>query len=128
MNPNKFSIPPSVHASLEIFSANSNRSVFVRDLPFCCNTEDLRTLLEKEGGVKVEDILICRNSEGKTLQYGCAMFPTPDDVETVMEKLNGHRYHGRDIRYALWNRFLIFFCISHCLVSSIGSFDSVRIH
>ena len=101
MNPKstRFStISPVLPPSLDVFASNYNRSVFVRDLPFCCTADELRTLFRHEAGIELEDVVICRNNEGKTLQYGCVMFHQEEDVDKVIDKLNGFRYHGRDIR------------------------------
>lgn len=98
------SISPVLPPSLDVFASNYNRSVFVRDLPFCCTTEELRSLFRHEAGIELEDAVICRNNEGKTLQYGCVMFYDEEDVDKVIDKLNGFRYHGRDIRIIKYNK------------------------
>lgn len=92
----KFS--PFTSNNLDAFSGQSDRSVFVRDLPFCCTTESLVELFERELGIQIEEAIVCRNTEGKTLQYGCILFAKEDDVQLAIEKFTDYRFFGRNMR------------------------------
>lgn len=83
---------------LVVFQANSNRSIFVRDLPFACTSEVLRDYCAERLNVPIVKALVCENRKGRNLQFGCVLFETEDHVQLAIDVLNNTRFQGRDIR------------------------------
>lgn len=83
---------------IKIFSRNSKRSIFVRDLPYCCTSADLGDFFSHALNTPVLHAMVCRNKQGRTLQIGYVLFQSEDAVRLSLETLNGCRFIGRDIR------------------------------
>jgi uridine phosphorylase len=84
---------------LQIFSENSNRAVFVRDLPYSCSTNDLRSLLKSQANdIEIERAVVFTNSKGRGLQYGCILLKNPEDIPQIISRLDNQRLIGRNIR------------------------------
>lgn len=85
---------------LSIFQSNSERSVFVRDLPFACTSEVLRDFFIENLGLTPEKALVCENRKGRNLQFGCVLFEKEEDIHLAINTLNNSRFQGRNIRYS----------------------------
>ncbi len=83
---------------LVVFQTNSNRSIFVRDLPFACTSQVLRDYCAERLKVPILKALVCENRKGRNLQFGCVLFETEDHVHLAIDVLNNTRFQGRDIR------------------------------
>jgi hypothetical protein len=88
----------STNNDLAIFQSNSHRSVFVRDLPFACTSQILKSYFFESLGVTIERALVCENKKGRNLQFGCVLFANEEHVQLAIERLNNSRFQGRNIR------------------------------
>lgn len=88
----------SANNDLVPFQLNSNRSVFVRDLPFACTSNVLKEYFIEKLSVPVEKALVCENRKGRNLQFGCVLFEKEEHVQLAIDTLNNSRFQGRDIR------------------------------
>jgi RNA recognition motif-containing protein len=86
-------------AELDLFSTNASKAVFVRDLPFSCTSTDLRNFFMEMLQVPIKYATVCKNKKRRTLQFGCVLFESEEHAMIAVEKLNGIRFIGRDIRY-----------------------------
>lgn len=85
--------------NLQNFDAAPSRSVVLRDLPFCCTSKDLQNFIAEHLGVPPDVAVVLRNPDGKTLQYGCALFSSDEHAAQALERVHLRRLYGRDIRY-----------------------------
>jgi hypothetical protein len=83
---------------IKIFSRNAKKSIFVRDLPYCCTSADLGDFFAHALNTPVVHAMVCRNKQGRTLQIGYVLFQSEDSVRLALDTLNGCRFIGRDIR------------------------------
>jgi hypothetical protein len=84
---------------LKIFSKNPKKSIFVRDLPYSCTFRDLAEFFSETLQAPVVHAVVCKNRFGRTLQIGYVLFQSEEAVQMAVERLNGCRFIGRDIRY-----------------------------
>lgn len=84
---------------LKIFSKNPKKSIFVRDLPYSCTFRDLAEFFSESLQTPVVHAVVCKNRFGRTLQIGYVLFQSEEAVQMAVERLNGCRFIGRDIRY-----------------------------
>lgn len=83
---------------IKIFSRNAKRSIFVRDLPYCCTSADLGDFFAHALSTPVLHAMVCRNKQGRTLQIGYVLFQSEEAVHVAMDTMNARRFIGRDIR------------------------------
>lgn len=83
---------------IKIFSRNAKRSIFVRDLPYCCTSADLGDFFAHSLNTPVLHAMVCRNKQGRTLQIGYVLFQSEEAVRVALDTMNGRRFIGRDIR------------------------------
>lgn len=100
---------------IKIFSRNAKRSIFVRDLPYCCTSADLGDFFAQALNTVVLHAMVCRNKQGRTLQIGYVLFQSEEAVRIALETMNGCRFIGRDIRYGNILFFIYIFCAEHTL-------------
>jgi RNA recognition motif-containing protein len=86
------------HEGLEDFHMYPQLTIFVRDLPFCCDAIKLQQFFTMQLSQPVVRAKVCCNRLGKTLQYGYVMFESEDVAREAIERLQGARFIGRDIR------------------------------
>jgi RNA recognition motif-containing protein len=87
------------HEGLEEFHMNPQLTVFVRDLPYCCDANILQKFLVSQLNRPILRAKVCCNKSGKTLQYAYIMFESEADAAFAVESLQGVRFIGRDLRY-----------------------------
>jgi hypothetical protein len=97
------------------FLRASQRSLFVRDLPYSCDSNGLEkfcheNLLEYLTTIQVpfihserlvESAYVCRNKEGRTQQVGYVLFPSVELCRLALDGLHMKRFLGRDIRFVI---------------------------
>lgn len=83
---------------LEIFSRYPLRSVFVRDLPYFCTSQELGKFFVETLNVPIIHAVVCKNKKRRTLQFGCVLFEREEHVNLALQYMNGRRLIGRDIR------------------------------
>lgn len=84
---------------LQLFRANSSRSVMIRDLPFSCANEDVFNLCEDILGIRPSLVHVIFDTKGCPLHYGYILFESDDDAHQAIAKMDRLRFRGRDIRY-----------------------------
>ncbi|KAI8823163.1 uncharacterized protein EV422DRAFT_394139 [Fimicolochytrium jonesii] len=72
------------------------KRIFVGNLPWAANTEDLSVLFGRYGEVKDAKIMIDRNT-GRSRGFGFIEMEE-NGAEKAIEALNGRDYKGRDLR------------------------------
>ncbi len=107
MKPNLKQDTTFVNSDLDIFQTYSNRSVFVRDLPFACTSQTLKDFFTEKLGECVEKALVCENRRGRNLQFGCVLFEKEENVQQAIDALNSTRLQGRDVRYLYIEKIII---------------------
>lgn len=86
---------------MSVFSRFPARTLFVRDLPYSCTSQDLKNYFSEELGVYIARALVCDNRQQKPLHFGYVLLPDEEMVPVAVQKLNGCRFRGRDIRLVL---------------------------
>lgn len=79
--------------------------MFIRDLPFSCTSQDLKKFSAEQTQLPIIRAMVCDNKQQKTLHFGYILLSSEDLVPVAVEKLNGKRFVGRDIRCVVtsWN-------------------------
>lgn len=85
---------------MSVFSRFPTRTLFVRDLPYSCTSQDLKNFFSEELGVYITRALVCDNRQQKPLHFGYVLLPDDEMVGIAVQALNGRRFRGRDIRCA----------------------------
>ena len=88
---------------LQLFRANSSRSVMIRDLPFSCANQDVSNLCYQMLGILPPLVHVIFDTKGCPLHYGYILFDTDDDARQAISKLDRLRFRGRDIRFVSFN-------------------------
>jgi RNA recognition motif-containing protein len=92
---------------MSVFSRFPARTLFVRDLPYSCTSQDLKNYFSEELGVYIARALVCDNRQQKPLHFGYVLLPDEEMVPVAVQKLNGCRFRGRDIRLVLYHRICV---------------------
>lgn len=83
--------------ALSIFAPN--QSVFIQNLPFCCDSRILFDFFSNELQLPIIRAYVNGNrANKKTLQCGFVLFQSTEDADRCIEYMNGKRFHGRDIK------------------------------
>lgn len=89
------------NAQWRLFNQNKTRAVFIRDLPFHCQSEDLKGFIVAAlPGLAdgIEEVTVRYGQHGKTLQVACVLFREESMATYAIEHLHGKRLDGRDLR------------------------------
>ena len=89
---------PVVFPDLQRFAKHASRTLVIRDLPYSCKNDHLRQFLEVEHGFQVECVHVCSDRKNQSLHYGYALFLSDEMAKDVLNKLQGQRMWGRDLR------------------------------
>jgi RNA recognition motif-containing protein len=84
----------------KVFDLYPERSVFVRDLPYCCTSEALKDFFQQELAEVAHPLQghVFSNNQGKTMQYGSVLFENEQEAAIAITRMNGKRFIGRNIR------------------------------
>ncbi|KAF8637834.1 hypothetical protein AX17_002464 [Amanita inopinata Kibby_2008] len=83
----------SVH---DIPTSNSCRNLFVGNLPFHCQWQDLKDLFRQAGTIVRADVAL--GPDGRSRGFGTVVFATDIDAEHAMKMFNGYEYNGRVLK------------------------------
>ncbi|ETW77880.1 hypothetical protein HETIRDRAFT_242526, partial [Heterobasidion irregulare TC 32-1] len=94
------------NASLGSIMANSNaaaggwgamsRNLFVGNLPFHCQWQDLKDLFRQAGTILRADVAL--GQDGRSRGFGTVVFATDTDAERAVQMFNGYEYNGRPLK------------------------------
>ncbi|KAL9541756.1 hypothetical protein MBANPS3_008949 [Mucor bainieri] len=72
------------------------KQVFVGNLPFHCQWQDLKDLFRHSGRIIRADVVL--NFEGRSRGFGTVLFSSHEDAKKAIEKFNGYDYNSRILR------------------------------
>ncbi|GAA5940140.1 uncharacterized protein JCM15063_001719 [Sporobolomyces koalae] len=74
----------------------TNRHLFIGNLPFNCQWQELKDLMRGAGSVLRADI--AQGPDGRSRGFGSVLFATPIDAERAVQLFNGHEFQGRTLK------------------------------
>ncbi|GAA5956600.1 hypothetical protein JCM21900_003616 [Sporobolomyces salmonicolor] len=74
----------------------TNRHLFVGNLPFNCQWQELKDLMRGAGSVLRADI--AQGPDGRSRGFGSVLFATPQDAERAVHLFNGYDFQGRTLK------------------------------
>lgn len=74
----------------------TNRHLFVGNLPFNCQWQELKDLMRGAGSVLRADI--AQGPDGRSRGFGSVLFATSQDAERAVTLFNGHEFNGRTLK------------------------------
>ncbi|KAG2208687.1 hypothetical protein INT47_007786 [Mucor saturninus] len=72
------------------------KQLFVGNLPFQCQWQDLKDLFKSEGHILRADVVL--NFDGRSRGFGTVLFANHKDAKQAIEKYNGFEFHNRILR------------------------------
>lgn len=72
------------------------RQLFVGNLPFQCQWQDLKDLFRNSGRILRADVVL--NFDGRSRGFGTVLFSSHKDAKSAIEQYNGFELHGRILR------------------------------
>lgn len=72
------------------------RVLFVGNLPFHCQWQDLKDLFRAAGNIQRADVAL--NDEGRSRGFGTVLFASPEDAQTAVRLYHGYEYSGRTLK------------------------------
>ncbi|KAJ4490184.1 hypothetical protein J3R30DRAFT_3399592 [Lentinula aciculospora] len=77
-------------------SGNACRNLFVGNLPFHCQWQDLKDLFRQAGTIIRADVAL--GQDGRSRGFGTVVFATDYDAERAVKMFNGYEYNGRVLK------------------------------
>ncbi|KAL1924842.1 uncharacterized protein VTP21DRAFT_4496 [Calcarisporiella thermophila] len=74
----------------------SGRQLFVANIPFQCQWQDLKDLFRKAGNILRADV--ATGLDGRSRGFGTVIYATPEDAQKAIEIFDGYEYQGRALR------------------------------
>ncbi|KAI9233784.1 hypothetical protein MVEG_01914 [Podila verticillata NRRL 6337] len=74
----------------------AGRQVFVGNIPFQCQWQDLKDLFRKAGHIVRADVAI--GTEGRSRGFGSVLFTTQEDAQTAITMFDNYDFNGRILR------------------------------
>ncbi|KAF0394555.1 telomere maintenance protein [Gigaspora margarita] len=74
----------------------AGRLLFVGNLPFNCQWQDLKDLFRNAGNIIRADV--STNYDGRSRGFGTVLFATPEDARNAVGMYNGYEFQGRTLR------------------------------
>ncbi|KAG6333894.1 hypothetical protein ID866_5196 [Astraeus odoratus] len=88
---------PMALPSTDILATNTGmRSLFVGNLPFHIQWQDLKDLFRAAGAVARADVAL--GPDGRSRGFGTVTFATEDGAERARRLFDGYEYHGRQLK------------------------------
>lgn len=72
------------------------RVLFVGNLPFHCQWQDLKDLFRAAGNILRADVAL--NEDGRSRGFGTVLFASPEDAQTAVRLYHGYEYSGRILK------------------------------
>ncbi|KAF8483119.1 hypothetical protein JB92DRAFT_2763233, partial [Gautieria morchelliformis] len=86
---------PLIGERVRVCSAGS-RSLFVGNLPFHCQWQDLKDLFRQAGTIVRADVAL--GPDGRSRGFGTVSFANDSDAERALAIFNGYEYNGRTLK------------------------------
>lgn len=77
-------------------SSSACRNLFVGNLPFHCQWQDLKDLFRQAGTIMRADVAL--GPDGRSRGFGTVVFATEQDAERAVKMFNGYEYNGRTLK------------------------------
>lgn len=77
-------------------SSYTCRNLFVGNLPFHCQWQDLKDLFRQAGTIIRADVAL--GPDGRSRGFGTVVFATEQDAERAVKMFNGYEYNGRALK------------------------------
>ncbi|EIW54931.1 uncharacterized protein TRAVEDRAFT_83958, partial [Trametes versicolor FP-101664 SS1] len=74
----------------------SSRNLFVGNLPFHIQWQDLKDLFRQAGAVQRADVAL--GADGRSRGFGTVSFSNETDAERAVRMFNGYEYNGRPLK------------------------------
>lgn len=88
-------IPPLGH-DRPMTAGGISRNLFVGNLPFHCQWQDLKDLFRQAGTILRADVAL--GQDGRSRGFGTVVFATEFDAERAVNMFNGYEYNGRPLK------------------------------
>lgn len=85
------------------FPDNSGFKLYVGNLPWSCNSEELAGVFQKAGGVDMVEVIYDKDT-GRSRGFGFVTMSSLEDCNAAIQKLDGADYAGRTMRVNFPNR------------------------
>lgn len=72
------------------------RVLFVGNLPFHCQWQDLKDLFRAAGNIQRADVAL--NEDGRSRGFGTVLFASPEDARRAVRLYHGYEYSGRILK------------------------------
>ncbi|KAI7850351.1 hypothetical protein BDC45DRAFT_409064, partial [Circinella umbellata] len=72
------------------------RQLFVGNLPFHCQWQDVKDLFRNAGNILRADVV--QGPDGRSRGFGTVLFATYEDAKKAMAMYDGFEFHGRQLR------------------------------
>lgn len=76
--------------------AFADRQLFVGNIPFNCQWQDLKDLFRAAGQIQRADVSL--GPDGRSRGFGRVVFATPEDAMNAMQMFNGYEFQGRPLK------------------------------
>ena len=71
--------------------------IYVGNLPWSCNDDDLREMFQGFGEVEGARVILDRET-GRSRGFGFVQMPNNEEANQAIQSLNGQDYNGRPLR------------------------------
>lgn len=76
--------------------AFTDRQLFVGNIPFNCQWQDLKDLFRAAGSILRADVSL--GPDGRSRGFGRVVYATPEDAINAMQMFNGYEFQGRPLK------------------------------
>lgn len=76
--------------------AFADRQLFVGNIPFNCQWQDLKDLFRAAGSILRADVSL--GPDGRSRGFGRVVYATPEDAINAMQMFNGYEFQGRPLK------------------------------
>ncbi|KAF9031653.1 hypothetical protein BDZ89DRAFT_614541 [Hymenopellis radicata] len=77
-------------------SSGGGKNLFVGNLPFHCQWQDLKDLFRQAGTIIRADVAL--GQDGRSRGFGTVVFATDYDADRAVKMFNGYEYNGRPLK------------------------------
>ena len=84
--------PPPAPAALPF----PGRVLFIGNLPFHCQWQDLKDLFRAAGNIQRADVAL--NADGRSRGFGTVLFASPEDAQNAVRLYHGYEFNGRVLK------------------------------
>ncbi|KAG2171365.1 hypothetical protein INT43_009026 [Umbelopsis isabellina] len=84
------------HAQTAPPHTTGRNQLFVGNIPFSCQWQDLKDLFRNAGNILRADI--AQGQDGRSRGFGTVLYATIEDAQNAVEMYDGYEFHGRQLR------------------------------